>query len=183
MNKIIKKTAYILLSVIVLQACKGGANSGSLKKYEDDHISFSYPQNWEVKRIDQSDINFYNVNVKNAEGNFAFTFDFRIENQGILWSKEAIEELESSFSVKEEEKITSEMIPCASGEQIYYYETNQDPESHNGFAKTLGFFAPANQPEADYMIVGGVQITDEMFEAVKNKEILNLAKSMIIKRK
>lgn len=155
--------------------------ANGMKKYEDSHLSFEYPSDWEVKTIN-IESNFNNATayrLLNSIGEEIFNFSID-EPFAFTLGKASLEEFLEYNNPDNYEVLRQETFTTQSGETGFYFEFGRSDE----YTHQTNILLPTGSEVKGYEINGMLPVKDGVYRAhIQTEDLLSVLKSLNIKAK
>lgn len=154
------------------------SKDNTMKKHEDEHLSFEYPKSWDLKLLNlQSDFSKatqYSLNDENGHNIIQFTID---NPSSYTLGKASLDEFIEYNNPDKQEFLGKEAFKTATGEDVYYIVLKRTDDYHNDIRILI--------PGTDkYEINGTAHNHTAAYEQyVKNGDVIKVLKSIHINLK
>lgn len=157
--------------------------SEKTKHYEDKKISFNLPENWNIDVTEATPQSFYTLIAPTTDPTKKFTFNICIETAHPYLSgmnkDELISIYNSNVNAKNYEVIHSEIVTLSTKESAFYLVQKENVSSKH----KASFFFPVGRPSANYSVMGNYELSDSISYQLVNSKLIDIVKSIKIKKK
>lgn len=146
--------------------------------FEDDYLSFSYPEHWELTtNYNNENSNTYLFNLPSDGGNKVYVYELAFRKKLYETAFRTKDDVEKRYGPSE--VLHSEVVKSKFGDDAFYLEY----KSKNNDT-IVGFKLPINKENPTYEVIGHYKFTNKqaIYDAnIKTNAVVDMIKSITIK--